>query len=90
LNGNVVGASHNKHTGGLSWQKSKRHDRCPILNMSFNGASMIFGCPSWVIEVAIGCSHSSTRYWLPSKSKIIVAGSLPNPENERQPSVKDF
>jgi hypothetical protein len=48
---------------------------------------MIFGYASWVTQVAIGCSRSKMRHWLPSQSTVVALCSLTHPENEHQWSV---
>jgi hypothetical protein len=52
------------YIGHLYIQKQVRHTPCPILNMTVNSESKIFGLASWVTWVAIGCRHSYMRYRL--------------------------
>jgi len=49
---------HNWSIGRLCRTKRKRHAPCPIMKMSVNGVSMIFGFVSLVIRVVNGCGLS--------------------------------
>jgi hypothetical protein len=41
------------------------HSPCPILTMSVNRGTMIFGGESWVILVVHDRRHLKTRFWKP-------------------------
>jgi len=48
------------HKCGIGWlyrQKSEPHAPCPILKLSVNRASTIFGLVCWVSEKRYGCSY---------------------------------
>jgi len=47
-----------RRIGNHYYWKQKKHVPGPILNMTVNGTSMIFGLALWVIKVVIGCKQS--------------------------------
>jgi len=71
-------------------QKRKRHTPCHILKMSANGESTTFAITSWLICMAIGCTHLYMTYRLPVLAKEKEASSWSNSENERRQSMNDF
>jgi len=61
-----------------------QHAPCPILKMSINRASIIFGLALWLICVAIGFKLSSITYRLLAQAKEEAICSVPDFEHERQ------
>jgi len=77
---------HNVRIGSFYWQMRLQHGHRPILSMSINRASTIFGFASWVGYVPIGYRHPFMRYWQPLLAKTTATYSLRHLENERQRS----
>jgi hypothetical protein len=57
----LVADIHKRGTGRLSQQKYNRNTLCPILEMSVNGASNIFGLASGVVQVTLCGNNSYTK-----------------------------
>jgi hypothetical protein len=81
---------HNECITSCDWQKRNRHSYCPNLEMGGDRMWMIFDFVSWGSSVAIDWKHPWMKYGWLSNDQIIWTGSLPNCENERQPSVNNF
>ena len=86
----IVAHCYKRHIGSLYRQKGMRYGHCPLLTMSVNRASTIFGYASWVIWMAMSGNNSYTMYWLSFQSKQCRISLLPHHDNERQWSVNDF
>jgi len=83
-------AIHECGIGLLSRQKREPHAPCPILNMSVNRVSTIFGLVSQGIQKRFGRYYAYSKYWLPLLSKEIEPRSLPHYEDGLQRSIHDF
>jgi len=81
---------HNQRIGSLCRQKRKLLSDCPILKMSVNQASMMFGVLHKVTEYLFGRCYAEPTYWQPLLAKNKATHSLPNSENEHQLSIIDF
>jgi hypothetical protein len=60
-----VVVSHKGNFGCLYRQNRLLYPPCPIMKLSANGASTIFGHASWEITPPIGCTQSQRNFWLP-------------------------
>jgi len=56
---------YNESIGSLYSRKRKRYDNSPMLKMSVNGASMIFGLGSNLIEMQFDRWYSESTDWQP-------------------------
>jgi len=81
---------HLSDIGSCYRHKQPRHPSCHILQISLNGASMIFSFASWVIYVPSGYRHPFIQYWNPLLAKTTAECSLPHPENKRQWDVNSL
>jgi len=59
----LVSATHNHCIGSCYRQKREQHSHRPILRMSGNAVSTIFGFASWIIYVLFCCRHQVFRHW---------------------------
>jgi len=68
------------------WQKISNWQ---CIEMSINGALMIIGLASTVIEMWFGCCYGYPTYWQRLYAKDTATRSLPHSETECQPSVNN-
>jgi len=61
----LVVVSHQAIFGCLYRHNTLQYPPCPIMKMSVNGASTIFGHAFWAITPPIGCSQSYSNFWMP-------------------------
>jgi len=85
-----IAAIHKCGIGRLFREKREPQAPCPILNMSVNGASTIFGLVSQAIQMRFGRYYAYSKYWPPLSGKQIEPRSLPHHENWHQWSINDF
>jgi len=81
---------HKWQIGCLYREYRKRHAPSPILKMSINILSMIFGLVSQENHPRLHHCNAYWKYWPPWRSKLTGMTSLLSPKNNHHRSVNDF